>query len=43
MPQEYLSRFGPECAKSDAGLTKGGSKNTNKNKNVKKGKINIKH
>lgn len=37
MPQEYLSRFGPECAKSDAGLTKGGSKNTNKNKNVKKG------
>ena len=43
MPQEYLSRFGPECAKSDAGLTKGGSKNKTKNsnkksnKNVKKG------
>ena len=39
MPQEYLSRFGPECVKSDTGLTKGGSKNknSNKNKNIKKG------
>ena len=33
MPQQYLSRFGPECAESDAGLTKGGSKNKTKNSN----------